>query len=272
MSLPALKKRIQTIQNTIKITKVMQMIANSKLQECQKKFSVSKEIFQKVSSIDIRIPKIKNANKKLLIFFGSDSGFCGSINSAVLKKLSKEPVENIEILVIGKKLETMIDFQLKKNKDKFTINYFDPNVKYFNSELKSQSDTSFINRIAEEIIEKITAQGSKISSIEIVYHKFKNIISRELESETILSTKSKLNCSLNDMELGEIEALKFYLEAKLSFYFYSNLCSILSTRMVTMDGASENAKDVHRKLFLEYNKIRQTKINRELLDIVSGLF
>jgi F-type H+-transporting ATPase subunit gamma len=40
--------------------------------------------------------------------------------------------------------------------------------------------------------------------------------------------------------------------------------------MTAMDNASNNAKDVIKKLTLEYNRARQANITRELIEITSG--
>jgi len=43
-----------------------------------------------------------------------------------------------------------------------------------------------------------------------------------------------------------------------------------SARMVAMKNATDNAQGLIRDLSLEYNKLRQGNITKELLEIVSG--
>lgn len=41
-------------------------------------------------------------------------------------------------------------------------------------------------------------------------------------------------------------------------------------RMTAMDSATNNAKEVIRKLTLQYNRARQAAITKELIEIISG--
>ncbi len=62
-------------------------------------------------------------------------------------------------------------------------------------------------------------------------------------------------------QLGIILAHAELLEAKASEH---------SARMVAMKNATDNAKQIIKDLTLEYNKLRQANITRELLEITSA--
>ena len=57
------------------------------------------------------------------------------------------------------------------------------------------------------------------------------------------------------------QVYQFLLEAKASEH---------SARMVAMKSATDNAKQMIKDLTLEYNKLRQANITRELLEITSA--
>jgi F-type H+-transporting ATPase subunit gamma len=49
-----------------------------------------------------------------------------------------------------------------------------------------------------------------------------------------------------------------------------SVASELGSRMTAMDSASKNASEVIDKLTLVMNRVRQAKITREIIEVVSG--
>jgi F-type H+-transporting ATPase subunit gamma len=68
--------------------------------------------------------------------------------------------------------------------------------------------------------------------------------------------------------------LGYLLSHYLNFYIYEILlnakASEQSARMVSMKNATDNAENLIEDLTLEYNKLRQGNITRELLEIAGG--
>jgi F-type H+-transporting ATPase subunit gamma len=68
--------------------------------------------------------------------------------------------------------------------------------------------------------------------------------------------------------------LSYLLPRYLDIYMYQVLlnanASELSARMVSMKNATDNAENLIKDLTLEYNKIRQGNITKELLEIAGG--
>lgn len=48
------------------------------------------------------------------------------------------------------------------------------------------------------------------------------------------------------------------------------LASELAARMNAMSSASDNSKDLRKKLLTAYNRVRQSKITQEISEIVAG--
>jgi len=69
-------------------------------------------------------------------------------------------------------------------------------------------------------------------------------------------------------------AMDYLLSRYLDLYLYEALlnakASEQSTRMVSMKNATDNAEDLIRTFTLEYNKLRQGNITKELLEIAGG--
>ena len=75
--------------------------------------------------------------------------------------------------------------------------------------------------------------------------------------------------SANDMLPGLI---RHYLEMSIYQSLLENYLSEQAARMLAMQNATNNAKDIIQELKLIYNKSRQEKITNEILDISGGAF
>jgi F-type H+-transporting ATPase subunit gamma len=90
-----------------------------------------------------------------------------------------------------------------------------------------------------------------------------------VESETLESDTSETLFEPN----AEV-VLGYMLSHYLDIYVYQTLlnakASEQSARMISMKNATDNADSLIRDLTLEYNKLRQGNITKELLEIAGG--
>jgi F-type H+-transporting ATPase subunit gamma len=111
----------------------------------------------------------------------------------------------------------------------------------------------------------------------VIYNYFLNLAHQEIKSEVLLPlvydkqdkeikdrlyepSKEKLVSSLVPRHLN-IQIWKYLLES---------YASEQAARMMAMENATTNAKDMIKSLTLEFNKARQAAITTEMLEIVSG--
>jgi F-type H+-transporting ATPase subunit gamma len=66
-------------------------------------------------------------------------------------------------------------------------------------------------------------------------------------------------------------ALKQYIEVQLNFQIFQSLLAEHAARFISMDNATRNAKNLLEKAQLDYNKLRQTKITRELTELAGSM-
>ena len=71
-----------------------------------------------------------------------------------------------------------------------------------------------------------------------------------------------------DVVLGNL--LPHYLNFQMFQFLLEAKASEHSSRMVAMKNATDNAKQLIKDLTLEYNKLRQANITKELLEITSA--
>jgi F-type H+-transporting ATPase subunit gamma len=73
--------------------------------------------------------------------------------------------------------------------------------------------------------------------------------------------------SVEELSEGLIRDL---IATKIYGFLLEVLASEHAARMTAMDNATNNAKDVIKKLTLDYNRARQANITKELIEITSG--
>lgn len=270
-----IKKRIESIKSTQKVTRAMALIAKSKLRKVKEKLSYSEMYFSNLEQITKDIfyasddmssgafCKKYNSQKKLYIIFASDTGFCGSFNSsfsAYLNDIYKktEDKKDIEVIVIGQRAISYV-----KNKG-FNI------IKKYEG-IGDFIDLSIAKKLVDEIISMyLGGEYLEISVLNIEYKAQNNqqVVCNKIlpiEFETEVSTKRYFS-----LDIDEEEVIHNYIEGKIIHSFYNSLASEQSLRMQSMDAATKNAQEIIDNLSSKYNRIRQAAITQEISEIVVG--
>jgi len=128
---------------------------------------------------------------------------------------------------------------------------------------------------ASQIANEILASGYEFDSGEVLYNRFKSVISYTTTKEPFYSTAIVSNAKNYGLyDSLDAETLKCFQEYQLASLIYyglkENITSEQSARMSAMDNASKNAGEMIGKLTLYYNRTRQAVITRELIEIISG--
>ncbi|MDP3726852.1 MAG: FoF1 ATP synthase subunit gamma, partial [bacterium] len=122
--------------------------------------------------------------------------------------------------------------------------------------------------------------GKKVSAVSILSPQFTSFfIQKPLVTPLLpitLAPEAKTLAPFSLFEPGPAEILpgllKHYLEMSLYQRLLESYLSEQAARMLAMQNATDNAKDIIEELTLEYNKARQEKITSEILDISSVSF
>ena len=129
--------------------------------------------------------------------------------------------------------------------------------------------------VGRSIIDHFTT--GKVDEIHVVYNYFINLAQQEVKSEVLLPlTYDDKNEEIKD-RLYEPSKEKLvnslvprHLNIQLWKYLLESYASEQAARMLAMENATTNAKDMIKSLTLEFNKARQAAITTEMLEIVSG--
>ncbi|MCL6096931.1 MAG: ATP synthase F1 subunit gamma [Patescibacteria group bacterium] len=272
----SLRRRIKTAQNVSKTTRAMQMISASKLKKAQNATLASRPYVEKLTTIAKNLigkidekfyhPYIGEDTKSentLLLVFSPDKGLSGGLVSNLLKEYLNLNTNNTKLLIVGNKAEKSL---IKTGKEVVAAFPFGSTLPQFDMIYP-------ITKIIDDyFIEK------KVDNVKILFTYFGSVFSQKPKVETILPVKieeesKEVNFQLFEPGISEIlpNILKHYLEMVLYQYLLESFLSEQSARMIAMQNATNNAKDIISALTLEYNKARQSKITSEILDISSGL-
>ena len=285
-NLKDLKNRIESVKNTRKITKAMQMVAAAKLRRAQDAAEASRPYSERFNSVlasltasvgssDSAPLLLRGTGKQdvhMLIVMTAERGLCGGFNSNIAKlarshaaKL-KEDGKQLKIVTVGKKGRDA----LKRDLGEYFIEHVDL------SEFKS---IKYVN--AQAIAKALLARfdDSEYDVATIFYSKFVNVVTQIPTAQQIIPAIFDVQSlvpdqSVYDYEPDEETILADLLPRGVATQIFAALlengASEQGARMSAMDNATRNAGDMIDKLTIEFNRSRQAVITNELIEIISG--
>jgi len=285
-SLKDLKNRIESVKNTRKITKAMQMVAAAKLRRAQDSAEAARPYSERfngvLGSLAASVGGSENAPKllsgtgsdqtHLLVVMTAERGLCGGFNSNIAK-LARQHAnalisagKTVKILTVG-----------KKGRDNLRRD--------FGSIFLTHVDLTQVKRVgysdAQSIAQDILARfdNGEFDVATIFYSKFENVVSQIPTAQQVIpasyeTTESDGGGSFYDYEPDEGAILANLLPRGVATQIFSALlengASEQGARMSAMDNATRNAGEMIDKLTIEFNRSRQAVITNELIEIISG--
>ena len=286
-SLKDLKNRIESVKNTRKITKAMQMVAAAKLRRAQDSAEAARPYTERFNSV---LGALASANNKdsggpqllvgtgkdhthLLIVMTAERGLCGGFNSNIAKlakthalKLAEQG-KTVKIITVGKKGRDVI----KRDLSEHFVDHVDL------SEIKTVRYTD-AQGISKSILDRFSAGEFDVATL--FYSKFVNVVTQIPTAQQIIpasfedaedSNSQRMNY---EYEPSEEEILADLLPRGVGTQIFAALlengASEQGARMSAMDNATRNAGDMIDKLTIQYNRSRQAVITNELIEIISG--
>lgn len=266
---------MKAVKNIEKITKAMKMVAASKMRhellrlENGKGFGTNSidMIFKCDTYMQRKAPAEPTEASEVIIPITTDKGLCGGINSGIVKDTKTYMEDKVRskmaLLVIG-----------EKGSAAFVRPFPDilkANISELPQPLNYPSAMSLADTIVKESVDK--------DKIVIIYNEYKSAVSTEIKRLELVPKKRFMetmrfqrlyNMSRPDASTTVPALYDLYISANVFTSLLNNLASEQSARMNAMENASKNAGEILGKLELEYNRLRQTKITLELIEIISG--
>ena len=285
-NLKDLKNRIESVKNTRKITKAMQMVAAAKLRRAQEAAEASRPYSERFNSVLASLAAsvgsaegapllLRGTGKQdvhLLVVMTAERGLCGGFNSNIAKLAKNHAAElisagkQVKVITVGKKGRDA----LKRELGGYFIEHVDlsefKSIKYLNAQ-----------SIAKGILARFDDNEYDVATI--FYSKFVNVVSQIPTAQQIIPASfdedsSLANQTVYDYEPDEETILADLLPRGVTTQIFSALlengASEQGARMSAMDNATRNAGEMIDKLTIEFNRSRQAVITNELIEIISG--
>ncbi len=286
-----IRRRINGVKSTQKITKAMKMVAAARLRRAQENIVSARPYARKmremlrdlIGAADISInPLLQSREVKnvAIVVVTSDRGLCGSFNSNIIKTTINyiehtykelNAAGGVKLYCVGRRGFVFC------SKHGYAIS--GKKVLFFNTLNFSQTQ-----EIARDLINGYL--DGTFDKIEIVYNEFKSVVQQKIVIEEFLPIPA---AQLDTREGGPTAwsySVDYIYEPSVSAIINSLIPKYLNfeiwrvllesnaaeqgARMTAMDNATTNASEIISSLQLSYNKARQAAITKELLEIVSG--
>ena len=280
-----LKERIESIQDTMKITNAMYLISSSKLRKARQNYQNVQPYFTRMrDTISRVVPHLPEEPvhpffhvrevahpKRAYIVLTADKGMAGAFNQNLLKFLRATAGDDpsAKFYVIGQ-----TGYRALLHKDPRLV-----------EEFQYGATAPTLQRARDITVDAIEDfKAGNLDEIYLIYTKIQNA----LTSEPVLVRLLPLDRAhlqpapkgLGDPR-GEVEMFPdawtvfeqtapIYMHGMIFGAMTESFCAEQSARMTAMDSATKSAADMIHDLQLEYNRTRQGSITQEITEIIGG--
>jgi F-type H+-transporting ATPase subunit gamma len=285
-SLKDLKNRIESVKNTRKITKAMQMVAAAKLRRAQEAAEAGRPYAERFNAVlgslaasvggsdsaPMLLRGTGSDQTHLFVVMTAERGLCGGFNSNIAKLAKQHAADlvaagkTVKIITVG-----------KKGRDSMKRDLGDHYIEHVDLSEVKRIGYSNAQDIAKGVLSRFEAGEFDVATI--FYARFINVVSQVPTAQQIIpasfeATEGDAAATLYDYEPDEEAILADLLPRGVATQIFSALlengASEQGARMSAMDNATRNAGDMIDKLTIEYNRSRQAVITNELIEIISG--
>jgi F-type H+-transporting ATPase subunit gamma len=279
-----LRRRIRSIGGTAQITRAMQMVAASKMRKAQQAavaagpfarmlYRIQRSATARSQGFRHPLQQVREVRRRAVILIAADKGLCGALNTNVFRLAAMFDPQTTVFITAGRKAAQFIARSRRQLAAEFA--YGDtptfPEARaiaaaardlFLNGEVDAVQivATRFVNTLTQEPITAEFLPVGPITSLKIPSVPGTGI-GAEDEEEALFEPSPK-------------DVLRYLLGHYLNIYIYFVLlnakASEQSARMVSMKNATDSAEALIEALRLDYNKLRQGNITKELLEIAGG--
>jgi len=276
-----IRRKIQGIKNTRRITNAMKVVSAAKLRRAQELLYASRpysdKLYELVRDLAAHVnreaqPLLEEREEKNVdvVLITADRGLAGAFNSNIIRETERFISQKegkgrrVSLFLIGRK-----GFQYFSKRNYRIVKGYD---EVFRKEVNFGIAKEVSEILRERFIGGETDAVYLINNEMITRASYKPVVRKFLPFE--LSEEEAEDMSVYTFEVDEEEFLEKVLNLYLNYQLYramveSNAAEHFA-RMVAMDNATKNADDLIKQWTMIFNKARQESITLELMDIVGA--
>jgi F-type H+-transporting ATPase subunit gamma len=278
-----LRRRIKSVSGTAQITKAMQMVAASKMRKAQQAalaarpfahllYRIQRSATARLHEFVHPLLEVRTVRRRAVILIAGDKGLCGALNTNVFRVASQLDPGSTVFITAGRKAAQFVARTQRQLVAEFAY---------------GDSPTFAEARAIAAFARDLFLEGD-VDEVRIIGTRFVNTLTQEPVSLEYLPVGAITDLRIPDAEKeilvadtedavfepGAEAVLAYLIGHYLNIFLYYALlnakASEQSARMVSMKNATDSAESLIDALKLEYNKLRQGNITRELLEIAGG--
>ncbi|OLC12891.1 MAG: ATP synthase F1 subunit gamma [Candidatus Rokubacteria bacterium 13_1_40CM_69_27] len=276
-----IRRRIRSVQSTQKITRAMKLVAAAKLRRAQERILAARPYAGKMAELLGNLVSAAGRNgaphplleqregpRRQIVVITADRGLAGAFNSNIIRQAlalireSRQP--DVTLVVVGRKGR---DFYRRRQ-----------------WAIKRQM-VGFWDRLAfshaQELADFFMQQylDGEVDEVHLIYSEFRSVaVQRPRRQQLLPIPRGEAGAEGAPVDyiyepspeaiLGDL--LPRHVRTQVFRALMESLAGEYGARMTAMEAATKNASEMIDVLTIQYNKARQEKITKELLDIVGG--
>ena len=215
----------------------------------------------------------RDVRRRAVILVAADKGLCGALNTNVFRLASQFDPDTTIFITAGRKAAQFVARTRRQLAAEFA--YGDTPtfpearaVAAFARDLFLKQEVDQVQIVATRFVNTLTQEAGMLEYLPAGAITSLKIPGVEPEAEFAADPDD----ALFEPDVGSVLGylLGHYLNIVLYFVLLNAKASEQSARMVSMKNATDSAESLIDELTLEYNKLRQGNITKELLEIAGG--
>jgi len=277
-----IQRRIRSVQSTQKITRAMKLVAAAKLRRAQERILAARPYATKMAellghlvsgaeSAGHPLLEQREGPRRQIVIIAADRGLAGAFNSNILRRavdlIRESSAAEVTLVVVGRKVRDF--FRRRPHTIKRDMIGFWDRLAY-----------SHACELADYFMQEYL--DNEIDEVYLLYNEFRSVaVQRPVRVKLLPIPQAETGDGQGAAEqvdyiyepsaeaiLGDL--LPRHVRMQVFRALMESLAGEYGARMTAMEAATKNAKEMIDVLSIQYNKARQEKITKELLDIVGG--
>lgn len=281
-----IKKRINSVMDTQKITKAMYLIASTKMRKAKNELDKTRPYFGALKSEIKRIFRtVKDLESKYfypvdgshipegtygMLVITADKGLAGAYNQNVIKEAQKllNDHPDMELFVVGEYGRHAFKQRHIPIEKSFLYTAQNPTMqraREISSLLLSKFDSGELKKIFIVYTDLKNGLVAEATSTRLLpfHRQYFETVSREKEVTTPFEFSPSIGAVLDNI-------MSSYVSGFIYSALVDSFCSEQNARMTAMNAANENAEKLLDKLSIQYNRVRQAAITQEITEVTAG--